>query len=106
MITGGVLSTTVTVAVQVGQVEGTASGSHAEFSAVNVTVYVPGPTIVPAFGDWLTVTEQPVVWTSLIMFGIDASQLAFTEMVLFEAHDVIVGGAGAITVTWKLQLGP
>jgi phosphotransacetylase len=38
VITGGVESTTVTVAVQVGQVDGTASGSHAEFSAVNVIV--------------------------------------------------------------------
>ena len=38
VITGGVLSTTVTVAVQVGQVVGTASGSQAEFSAVKVTV--------------------------------------------------------------------
>jgi hypothetical protein len=38
VITGGVVSATVTVAVQLGQVEGIASGSQAEFSAVKVTV--------------------------------------------------------------------
>ena len=97
-MTGGVLSTTVTVAVQVA--------SPAEFSAVNVTVTAPGPTIVPAPGDWVTVTEQPVVTISPTIFGIVASQLEFTEMVLFEAHVVMVGGAGARTVTVKLQLGP
>jgi len=35
-----------------------------------------------------------------------ASQFAFTEMVLFAAQVVIVGGADATTVTVKLQLGP
>jgi hypothetical protein len=35
-----------------------------------------------------------------------ASQFASTEMVLFEAQVVIIGGAGAETVTVKLQLGP
>lgn len=43
VITGGVVSATVTVAVHVA--------SPAEFSAVKVTVTLPGVTIVPAAGD-------------------------------------------------------
>jgi hypothetical protein len=35
-----------------------------------------------------------------------ASQLASTETSLFEAQVVMVGGAGAMTVTVKLQPGP
>jgi hypothetical protein len=66
---------------------------------------VPGPTIVPAAGDWLTVTEQPVVWTSPVILGIVASQFAFTEMVLLAAQAVIVGG-DEVTVTVNVQLGP
>jgi hypothetical protein len=97
-ITGGVVSATVTVAVHVAD--------PAEFSAVKVTVTLPGPTIVPAAGDWVTVTEQPVVVTSPTIFGMVPSQFAFTETVLFAAQAVIVGGAGATTVTVKPQVGP
>jgi hypothetical protein len=98
VITGGVVSATVTVAVQVAK--------PAEFSAVKVTVTTPGPTIVPAVGDWLTVTEQPVVTMLPTIFGMAASQFEFTDMVLFDAQVVIVGGSGATTVTVKLQVGP
>ena len=40
------------------------------------------------------------------MFGIAASQSAFTAIVRLEAQAVIVGGADATTVTVKLQFGP
>jgi len=56
VITGGVFSRTDTVDVHVA--------SPAEFSAVIVTTVSPIPTVVPAAGDWVTVTEQPVVTTS------------------------------------------
>jgi hypothetical protein len=98
VITGGVLSTTATVAVQVV--------SPAEFSAVIVTVTLPGPTIVPAAGDCERVTEQPVVTTSPTRFGMAASQFALTATVLFEAQVVIVGADGEFTVTLNVQLEP
>ena len=92
------LSTTVTVAVQ--------EASPAEFSAVRVTVTDPAPTIVPAAGDWETITLHPVATTSLVKSGMTASQFASTVIVLFEAQVVIVGAAGAITVTVKPQVSP
>jgi len=96
---------TTTVAVQLAE--------PAAFSAVIVTVYVPGPTIVPPAGDWETVTLQPVATTSPVlvvplptMFGIAAWQLESTGTVLLEAQVVIVGAAAGTTVTVKLQLAP
>jgi hypothetical protein len=98
VITGGVLSTTVTVAVQVA--------SPAAFSAVIVTVTLPGLTTVPAAGDCESVTEQPVATTSPTRFGMVASQFALTDTVLFEAQVVIVGADAGFTVTLNVQLEP
>ena len=51
-------------------------------------------------------TLQPVATTSLSRFGMAASQLAVTCRVLFDAQVVMIGAAGALTVTVKLQSGP
>jgi hypothetical protein len=98
VITGPVTSDTVTVAAHVA--------SPARFSAVIVTMYVPGPTIDPAAGDWESVTLQPVATTSGTRFGIAASHSASTDRVLFVAHAVIVGALAGTTVTVKSQFEP
>jgi hypothetical protein len=49
---------------------------------------------------------QPVATTSLVRFGITASHNEFTDRVLFVAQVVIVGAAGASTVTVKSQIAP
>lgn len=51
-------------------------------------------------------TPQPVATTSPTRFGMAASQIAFTDTVLFVAQVVIVGAAGAVIVTVKSQSGP
>ena len=94
VITGGVFSTTDTIAVQVA--------SPAVFSALMVTVTGPVPTRLPATGDWVMVTEQPVATTSPTRLGMTPSH-AFALTVLFVAHVVIVGALAGITVTVKSQ---
>src|SRR6476620_3608601 len=67
---------------------------------------MPDGTTLPAAGDWESVTLQPVATTSGIKFGMTPSQSAFTGTALFVAQVVIVGAAGAITITAKSQFGP
>jgi len=96
-VNGGV-STTVKVTVQVTD--------PAEFSAVIVTVCAPTSSGVPAAGDCVTTTAQPVVVTSLTKFGVGAEQSETADRVLSVAQWVIVGGVELITVTTKLHDAP
>src|SRR3989441_809004 len=102
VITGGVLSVTVKVAVQVDSL-------FAASMTCKVTVVTPRPTSVPAAGLWLicsgadplqSVATRPLVVKS----GTGAWQTPLAKALWLEAHVVITGGILSVTVNVAVQL--
>ena len=102
VIVGAVTSLTVKVLVQV-ELLPTASVT------VIVTVVTPVPTVVPAAGLCVIISEPLAVQlslatTPLAKFGTVAWQLPFALALWFDPHEVIVGGVTSLTVKVAVQV--
>src|SRR6266436_4345014 len=102
VITGGMLSVTVNVAVQVDSL-------FAASITCKVTVVTPRPTSVPAAGVWVicsgadplqSVATRPLVVKS----GTGAWQTPLAKALWLEAHVVITGGMLSVTVNVAVQV--
>src|SRR6266851_1239080 len=102
VITGGVLSVTVNVAVQVDSL-------LAASMTCKVTVVTPRPTNVPGAGVWVicsgadplqSVATRPLVVKS----GTDAWQTPLAKALWLEAQVVITGGILSVTVKVAVQV--
>src|SRR5438309_435396 len=102
VITGGMLSVTVKVAVQVDSL-------FAASPTCKVTVVTPRPTSVPAAGVWVicsgadplqSVATRPL----LVKSGTGAWQTPLAKALWFEAHVVITGGMLSVTAKVAVQL--
>src|SRR6266851_3612833 len=101
MITGGVLSVTVKVAVQVDSL-------FAASATCNVTVVTPRPTNVPASGVWVTASGadplQSVATRPVVKLGNAAWQTPSAKALWLEAQVVIIGGVLSVTVKVAVQV--